>query len=86
MGSRGHPWVSPVRAATKALPLETRRGPQNPGGSGMGVKAQNRAVGPPRSPTRAPLVGVGADVKTTLFWGGRSSPPGPSAYAARWLK
>ena len=43
-----------------------------------GVKTKGESVGPLRSPTQAPLVGVGADFKTTPSWGGRSSPLGPS--------
>jgi hypothetical protein len=51
-----------------------------------GVKAQNRVVGPPRSPTRAPLVGVGADFKTTPSWGGPNGPLGPNASSASAAK
>jgi hypothetical protein len=77
--------VSSVRAATKALPLETCRGPQVVPMRSEIIK--NKNVGPPRSPTLAPLVGVGTDFKTTPSWGGSAKdPPGPSAYVARWLK
>ena len=61
VGSRGHPWVSSVRAATEALPLETCRGPQVVPMRSEIIK--NKNVGPPRSPTLAPLVGVGTDFK-----------------------
>jgi len=85
VGSRGHPWVSSVRAATKALPLETCRGPQVVPMRSEIIK--NKNVGPPRSSTLAPLVGVGTDFKTPPSWGGSAKDsPGPSAYVARWLK
>jgi hypothetical protein len=44
----------------------------------MRNEVKNRAVGPLRSPRRAPVVGVGADFKTTASWGGRSCPLGPN--------
>jgi hypothetical protein len=42
---------------------------------------KNRAVGLLRSPRRAPVVGVGADFKTTASWGGLKRPLGPNASA-----
>jgi len=70
--------VSPARAAT-GLPRMKPAGARWVSGSGMGVKTKDESVGLLRSPTQAPLVGVGADFKTTPSWGGRSSPPGPNA-------
>ena len=70
--------VSPARAAT-GLPRMKPAGARWVSGSGMGVKTKDESVGLLRSPTQAPLVGVGADFKTTASWGGRSSPLGPNA-------
>jgi len=40
---------------------------------------KNKNVGPPRSPTLAPLVGVGTDFKTPPSWGGSAKDPlGPN--------
>jgi hypothetical protein len=40
---------------------------------------KNKNVGPPRSLTLAPLVGVGTDFKTPPSWGGSAKdPPGPN--------
>jgi hypothetical protein len=53
--------VSSLGRATKALPLETRRGPQVVPMRNEIIK--NKNVGPLRSPTLAPLVGVGPTLK-----------------------
>jgi len=69
----------------RATTHETCRGPQVVPMRSEIIK--NKNVGPPRSPTLAPLVGVGTDFKTPPSWGGSAKdPPGPSAYVARWLK
>jgi hypothetical protein len=65
----------------RATTHETCRGPLGWWPS-MGVKTKDESVGLLRSPTQAPLVGVGADFKTTASWGGRSSPLGPNVFNA----
>jgi len=52
----------------------------------MGVKGQSGSMGLQGFLLQAPAGGLGADFKTTASWGGRSSPLGPNAYVARWLK
>ena len=74
MGSRGHPWVSSVRTATKALSLETRRGPPD---QVVGMKSkptQNPGPGEdaPALPGRGNSAGFGlagrkAGERTTLL-------------------
>ena len=43
----------------------------------MGVRAQNRAVGPRSLPPPAPLAGVGADIKTASWGGPNDGSAGP---------
>ena len=46
------------------------------------VKSKIENMGLLRSPRRAPVVGVGADFKTTASWGGLKRPLGPNGDAA----
>jgi len=69
--------VSPVRAAT-GLPRMKPAGARWVSGSGMGVKGQSGSAGLQGSLLQAPAGGLGADLKTTPSWGGRSSPLGPN--------
>ncbi len=44
-----------------------------------GVKSKIENMGPRGSLLQAPAGGLGADFKTTLFWGGPNGPLGPNA-------
>jgi hypothetical protein len=78
--------VSP-RGGYRATTHETCRGPLDPVVPMRGEMIENKNVGPRGSLLQAPAGGLGADFKTTPSWGGSArDPPGPSAYAARWLK